>query len=133
MFGVAGKVRTQTVAEIKAAGRILSGKLNPKSSEAYFNSQLDILSKDASKTKNEAERAEIKEKYDAVKNVRDTNAKIPQELSGDTRQKALDLLIERQEIENSIKDKDPELVKNEKSRILQINSELNDISSIDKA
>ena len=133
VFGVAGKVRTQTVAEIKAAGRILSGKLNPKSSEAYFNSQLDILSKDASKTKNEAERAEIKEKYDAVKNVRDTNAKIPQELSGDTRQKALDLLIERQEIENSIKDKDPELVKNEKSRILQINSELNDISSIDKA
>ena len=52
--GVGGSVKNQTLAEVKSTNRIIAGKLNPNSSEAFFNAKIqevDNLAKNESNPK----------------------------------------------------------------------------------
>ena len=82
---------------------------------------------------NELTEQEYKEELTNLNESRNIGYKIPKELSETGRKKAFDLILEKTQIEKNIKGKEPELVVEEKNRILQINSELNDISNINKA
>lgn len=55
--------------------------------------------------------------------------KIPQDLTQDQKKEALQLLLEKQELQSKIEGKEPELVKNETDRIAEINTELENIKA----
>ena len=55
--------------------------------------------------------------------------KIPQDLTQDQKKEALQLLLEKQELQSKIEGKEPELVKNETARIAEINTELENIKA----
>jgi hypothetical protein len=81
---------------------------------------------------NQLTEEEYLEELDNLNEAKNTGYKIPQNLSETGRKKAFDLILEKTQIENDIKGKEPELVKEDKDRILQINKELSDISAVDR-
>ena len=132
MTGLGGNVITQTVQEVKTLNRIVAGKLNPESAEAFFNTKSAEID-ELLKTENRPSKIkELKEKKQAILDARNANLKIPSNFSIISKEKILKLVEEKQSIEKEIANKDPELVKEETDRIKKINIELNRISSVEK-
>ncbi len=132
MTGLGGNVFTQTVQEVKTLNRIVAGKLNPESAEAFFNTktqEIDELLKTETKP---SKINELKEKKQSILDARNANLKIPSNFSIVSKEKILKLIEEKQSIEKEIANKDPELVKEETDRIKKINTELSRISSVEK-
>ena len=129
--GVGGNIRSQTLAEVESTNKIIAGKLNPKSAEAFFNAKIQEVDNDIKTEKNSSKINELKEKRQSILNARNANLKIPSNFSTITKEKVFDLVIEKQRIEKEIKNKDPELVRNQTDRIKEINTELNVISSLE--
>jgi len=131
MTGLGGNVVTETVQEVKTLNRVVAGKLNPKSAEAFFNTKTaeinDLLKNETKPSKIE----ELQEKKQAILNARNANLKIPSNFSIVTKEKIFDLIEEKQGIEKEIENKDTELVRNQTNRIKEINTELNVISSLE--
>jgi len=135
----AGAAVSQSKIELRSAARDVATKFDfqgdyakdLKSVNAFFTTAENNLNERFAL--NELTEQEYKEELTNLNESRNTGYKIPKELSETGRKKAFDLILEKTQIEKNIKDKEPELVIEEKNRILQINSELNDISSIDKA
>ena len=131
MTGLGGNVITQTVQEVKTLNRMVAGKLNPESAEAFFNtksSEIDNLLKTET---NPSKIQELKEKKQSILDARNANLKIPSNFSTVTKEKIFSLVEEKQSIEKEIKNKDPELVRDQTDRIKEINTELNVISSLE--
>jgi len=124
--GVAGNVKNQSAQEIKTISKIISGKLNPNSSEAFLNNKLKDLK--VSFDNGEISEAAYNESADAIKSVRDANASIPKNFSEQSKKEALDLLIQKQELLSEIEGIDPDLATNAKRRIAEINTQLQVIS-----
>ena len=128
-LGGLGNVKNQTVAEIKTVANVLAGKLNSKSSEAIFNKEIQTIDGLAKKAKNPKVRANLLAKKQAIIEVRNANNKIPSNLSKKAKKEALNLLIEKESLTESIKGKDPDLVDAAKSRLGDINERLRIISN----
>jgi len=132
MTGLGGNVVTQTIQEVKTLNRVVAGKLNPESAEAFFNTKTAEID-ELLKTENKPSKIkELKEKKQAILDARNANLKIPSNFSIISKEKILKLVEEKQSIEKEIANKDPELVKEETDRIKKINIELNRISSVEK-
>lgn len=132
MTGLGGNVVTQTIQEVKTLNRMVAGKLNPESAEAFFNtksSEIDNLLKTET---NPSKIQELKEKKQSILDARNANLKIPSNFSTVTKEKIFSLVEEKQSIEKEIKNKDPELVRDQTDRIKEINTELNRISDVEK-
>ena len=130
-LGIGGNISTQSTQEIKTIAKVISGKLNPNSSEAFLNNKLKDL-------KTSFENGDItKEAYDeaasSISNVKNANESIPSKFSPKSKEKALDLLIQKQELIKEIEGKDPSMTKAEKEMINDINIELESLSALEKA
>lgn len=82
-------------------------------------------------SKKELTQEEGNEFIDRLKSIKSNNQKVPENITGDNRNKAIDLLIEKEKIEKSIEGKDPSLVNSQKERINQINTELGGLTKTD--
>ena len=128
--GVAA-VKSQSVAEFKTIANVIAGRLNPKSTEAYFNGQLKQLDNLITNEADPAVQQDLQNKRDALLEVRNANTKIPGDFSNDSKKRSLDLLIEKNQKEKEIKDKDKSLVSEQLERIAEIDLELKNISDTD--
>jgi hypothetical protein len=72
---------------------------------------------------------EYRNESENLSTIRNSGLKIPKTFSESGKKKAFDLIIEKNNIEQNIANKDPELVKKEKARINEINEELNNVSA----
>ena len=72
--------------------------------------------------------AEAKEELNDYRNSVGLYRSIPTDLDTESKKKAMNLVREKQAIEQSIKDKDEALVKKQKDRIAEINNQLNTLS-----
>jgi len=72
---------------------------------------------------------EYRNESENLSTIRNSGLKIPKTFSESGKKKAFDLIIEKNNIEQNIANKDPELVKEEKARIKEINEELNNVSA----
>lgn len=72
--------------------------------------------------------AEAKEELNDYRNSVGLYRSIPTDLDTESKKKAMNLVREKQVIEESIKDKDEALVKKQKDRIAEINNQLNTLS-----
>ena len=129
LIGVSGNVKTQSLAEINAANRIIAGKLNPNSSEALFNAKIKNLDNLISKETNLEAKLDLEKKREATLDIKNANSKLPKKFTKEGRQEALDLIVEKTAIEKDINGKDENLVVNEKERIKEINEKLNVLAS----
>ena len=127
--GLGGSVRSQTIAEVKTTNRLVAGKLNPKSAEAFFNGKIEEIDKDIASERVPSIKEEFQEKRQAILNARNANLTIPSNFSTVSKEKIFDLVLEKQSIEKQIKNKDPELVKEQTERIQEINKNLNAVSA----
>ena len=131
MTGLGGNVVTQTVQEVKTLNRIVAGKLNPESAEAFFNTKSAEIDNILKTETNPSKIQELKEKKQSILDARNANLKIPSNFSTAAKEKIFNLVEEKQNIEKEIKNKDPELVRSQTDRIKEINTELNVISSLE--
>ena len=129
--GVGGSVKSQTVSEVKTINRIVAGKLNPKSAEAFFNGKIEEIDKDIASERVPSIKEELQEKRQAILDARNANLTIPSNFSTVSKEKIFDLVVEKQNIEKEIKNKDPELVKEQTERIQEINTNLNKVSAVE--
>ena len=81
---------------------------------------------------NEITEEEYQEELEALNLARTTGFKLPKNLSETSREKAFDLLIEKQKIQNDIEGIAPEMVTSQKDRIKAIDIELGNIAAVDK-
>ncbi len=81
---------------------------------------------------NEITEEEYQEEIEALNLARTTGFKLPKNLSETSREKAFDLLIEKQKIQNDIEGIAPEMVTSQKDRIKAIDIELGNIAAVDK-
>ncbi len=126
--GLGGSVRSQSIAEAKTINRTVAGKLNPKSAEAFFNGKIKEIDKEIASERVPSKIEELEEKKQNALDARNANLKIPSNFSEVSKEKIFDLVIEKQNIEKEIKNKDPELVKEQSERIKEINEDLSKVS-----
>jgi len=81
---------------------------------------------------NEITEEEYQEELEALNLARTTGFKLPKNLSETSREKAFDLLLEKQKIQNDIEGVAPEMVTSQKDRIKAIDVELGNIAAVDK-
>ena len=81
---------------------------------------------------NEITEEEYQEELEALNLARTTGFKLPKNLSQTSREKAFDLLLEKQKIQNDIEGIAPEMVTSQKDRIKAIDIELGNIAAVDK-
>ena len=129
--GFGGSVKSQAVSEVKTINRIVAGKLNPKSAEAFFNGKIEEIDKDIASERVPSIKEELQEKRQAILDARNANLTIPSNFSTVSKEKIFDLVLEKQNIEKEIKNKDPELVKEQTERIQEINTNLNKVSAVE--
>ena len=129
--GLGGSVRGQTIAEVKTTNRLVAGKLNPKSAEAFFNGKIKEIDKDIASERVPSIKEDLQEKKQAILDARNANLTIPSNFSTVSKEKIFDLVVEKQNIEKEIKNKDPELVKEQAERIQEININLNKVSAVE--
>jgi hypothetical protein len=128
-FGVTGNVKNQSVANIKDLSNKIAAKLNPESSEAIFNNQVLQIDK-LLKTETNTEVLEsLKEKKEVILQSKEAAVKIPSKFSVESKQEALDLIVEKTKLENEIKGKDSSLIENDQSKIAEINTKLKALSN----
>jgi hypothetical protein len=130
VLGVGGRGAAQTATEIKTISKVISGRLNPESSEAFLNNKLKELK--LSFDNKEISEEAYKENVEAIKSVRNANASIPKNFLEKNKEKALDLLIEKQELVSEIEGKDPSLTESQREIIAEIDLELNKLSVLNK-
>ena len=129
--GLGGSVKGQTIAEVKTTNRLVAGKLNPKSAEAFFNGKIEEIDKDIASERVPSIKEELQGKRQAILDARNANLTIPSNFSTVSKEKIFDLVVEKQNIEKEIKNKDPELVKEQAERIQEINTNLNKVSAVE--
>jgi len=131
-LGIGGNIKTQSNAEYKTIVNKIAGKLNPKSAEAFYNQKIAEIDNEIKNTVDEKALADLQAKKKLTIEVRDANTKIPSNFSSEAKEQTLDLLIEKQNIQNQIKGKDASLVKDERDAISDINNELATIAATEK-
>ena len=125
-----GNLKNQSIAEIKTIANVIAGRLNPKSSEAYFNKQLQAIDSLIKQEKDSGRSVyDLEAKRDAILNVRNANKKIPGDFSEASKKRSLDLLAEKEIIENDIEGKDKNLIERELKRIDAIDANLEAIAA----
>jgi len=129
-LGVGGNVATQSVQEIKTINKVIAGKLNKNSSEAFLNNKIKDLK--TAFENNEISEAAYKEAVGVIQDVKKSNASIPNNFTPESKQKALDLLIEKQELSKDMEGKDSSMTSYEQERISEINTELKALSITEK-
>lgn len=131
VLGIGGNVATQSASEIKTINKVISGKLNPNSSEAFLNNKLKDLK--IAFDNNEISQEAYNESVESIKSVKNANASIPKNFSKPSKEKALDLLIQKQELLSEMEGKDPSMTKVEAAMINDINLELEALTKLEKA
>ena len=117
-----GKAIKATVRETSNAAKLVAAKFNPEATSNY----LDLAVKEIKKS-NVLNAPEKEQQLEAIAEIRNANVKIPSFITGDSKKQALDLIIEKQTLEKSILDADPNLVIEQKERIEAINIEIRDV------
>jgi hypothetical protein len=120
--------KNQSIAEIKTTANVIAGKLNPKSSEALFNVEIQKIDGLIKSEQDPKTKQDLIDKRQAIFDVRNANTKIPSNFSEQSRKESLDLLIEKESLKEAIEGKDPDLVKNAEDRLAQINGQLQTIA-----
>ena len=126
---ISGAVINQTSTELANGAKIAAGKFNPNSTEAFFNSKLSEL-ENAFKNKQLTEQ-EYNEKREALIEVRDANFKVPKNIR-DQRGRALDLILEKNQIQKRLKENDDAFNADDNIRLAEINTELAQIAALNK-
>lgn len=127
-FGFAGNVSQQSATELQTINSVIAGKLNPKSSEAYYNTKIKEIDGLIDQVTDDDQRLfELENKRKVIINARNANNKIPSNFTGASKQKAFDLIVEKQELQEQIEGKEKALVQNETQRISEINSQLGNL------
>jgi len=126
-----GNVVAQSARELSSIYRITSGKLNKESAEAYFNGQLKELENSFKNGK--IKKKDYEEKLEIITNLRNANTKIPREFKGKQKEKVINLLIRKEELNKKIEGKDNKLTKKEQDELSVINEQLMTESDKEKA
>jgi len=122
-----GSVLKQTTRELTSTSRLVMGKLDAKSTEAFFNNQL--LQLDRAFDKKEISKEDYDSKRKAMTDLKNNNSKIPRNFSQENKEKSLDILIKRQELEKQKESLDPNLTSEIDDQINSLNQELKEISN----
>jgi hypothetical protein len=130
-----GATINQTTLELRNAARDVATKFDLKGS---MLKQVNGFFKDAEKNlkikfeKGELTQDQYKEELQNLSNSRNTGLKIPKNYSEESKQKAFDLILQRDKLTNEIAGLDESLVEPQKEQIKDINTELAVISLIEK-
>ena len=129
---LAGSVASQSQVELRAAARDVSLRFNTKNAkqhraiDTFFETaEINLQNK---KDKGEITEDEYRIESQALANAKNTGAKIPQHFDDESKQRAFDLMIQRDVLQREINESDPTLVEDEVSQIATINEELKTIA-----
>jgi predicted kinase len=122
-----GSVVTQTKRELSESIKIVVNKYDKHIIDATFNNHQKLLDK-ALQTE-QLSKEEHKEKTEAINSIRNNSTKIPKNLNEEQKTKSLDLLIEKENLEKEIENKDKNLVIKQVERVEVINNQLQKIST----
>jgi hypothetical protein len=122
--GGARNLSKQIKTEVQSVARIMAGKLDSNSSEAYFNSTIREFDAMIKEENNPASKQELIDKRDAVVEVRNANAKIPKKYTNENRNKVIDLMVEAESLRKEMEGKDDALIGDEKERLKNIIEQL---------
>ena len=127
-------VYRQTVSELRNSARDVATKFDLTSKFGSSLKAANNFFKEAESNlqrkldNGEITQEEYRNESENLSTIRNSGLKIPKTFSESGKKKAFDLIIEKNNIEQNIANKDPELVKEEKARIKEINEELNNVS-----
>lgn len=130
--GIGGNIKSQSIAEVKSASRMIAGKLNDQSTEALFNAKLKEIDLSIKESNDPEVVADLENKKEVVLETRNANMSLPKEFTTENKEKAIDLIIEKNKLTKEIEGKTPELVEDKKEKINNINESLKKIA-IDNA
>ena len=130
LFGVAGKIKSQSALETRTAAKIVAGKLNPNSSEAVFNTKIKEIEGIIKQESSTEVIKDLTEKRNSIIEVKNANKTLPDGYSAENKAKVLDLILKRDNISKEIEGKDPALVESQSQDIKDINSELGEIALV---
>ena len=128
-------VYRQTVSELRNSARDVATKFDLTSKFGSSLKAANNFFKEAESNlqrkldNGEITQEEYRNESENLSTIRNSGLKIPKTFSESGKKKAFDLIIEKNNIEQNIANKDPELVKEEKARIEEINEELNNVSA----
>ncbi len=128
-------VYRQTVSELRNSARDVATKFDLTSKFGSSLKAANNFFKEAESNlqrkldNGEITQEEYRNESENLSTIRNSGLKIPRTFSESGKKKAFDLIIEKNNIEQNIADKDPELVKEQTARIKKINEELNNISA----
>ena len=131
-IGIGGNVKSQSNAEYQTILNRVAGKLNPKSAEAFYNVKIAEIDNLLKNTVDEKTIADLEAKKAATIAIRDANTKIPSNFSQESKEQILELLVEKDGLQNKIKGKDKSLVKTDTNRISEINEQLTSIAATEQ-
>jgi hypothetical protein len=130
VFPFAGTIKTQTGIELRAAAVKVASSFDLSNKNLANLTQVDNFFKAASE--NIEERFKIGDlntdqrqaELETLGTIRSSGVKIPSDFSGEAKEKALGLMLEKANIEKSIDGKDKDLVTPETERLKNISAEL---------
>ena len=130
-----GATINQTTLELRNAARDVATKFDLKGSmlkqvNGFFKAAEENLK--IKFEKGELTQEEYKEELQNLSNSRNTGIKIPKNYSEESKQRAFDLILQRDKLTNEIAGLDESLVEPQKEQIKDINTELAVISLIEK-
>jgi hypothetical protein len=126
--GIGGNIKSQSIAEVKSASRMIAGKLNDQSTEALFNAKLKEIDLSIKESNDPEVVADLENKKEVVLETRNANMSLPKEFTTKNKEKAIDLIIEKNKLTKEIEGKTPELVEDKKEKINNINESLKKIA-----
>ena len=127
-----GAIAGQSQVELRAAARDVALRFNTKNAQQYraidtFFETAEINLK-SRKERGEITEDEYRRESQALANAKNTGAKIPQYFDDEAKQRAFDLIIQRDVLQRQVNESDPALVEDEVSQIATINEELKTIA-----
>ena len=127
--GLGGNIKSQSAAEVKAASRMIAGKLNSKSTEALFNSKIKEIDLAIKESTNADDITDLENKKEIVLETRNANISLPKDFTAGNKSKAIDLIVKRNKLIKETEGKIPELIESEKIQIENINNSLRNLAA----
>ena len=122
-----GQTLKQTTRELKSIYRMTTSKFDGKSAEIFFDNQIAHLT--SLNEKGEIPKAEFDEKIKMIKDLRNNNAKIPRNYTKESKEEVLDVLLEKQRLQEVKEKLDPNLTSEVDFAIEQQNEKLKEIDA----
>ncbi len=128
LLPLGGNIARQSTIEVRTTARKVASNFDAEHSERYFDVAKDNINLKLLEGEISAE--EHKNTIEDLQSVRNASNKIPSDLNPKQKEVAIELLVEKQGLEKEIEGKEESLIQDKKTRITQINTELQGIKEV---